>query len=293
MILTEIGDTVRAVAEEAAEAVVGLGGHWGMGSGVVLGEGLVLTNAHNVTPERATVTFADGRVEQAHVSGIDVDTDLAVLEVGTGGASPVVWEPDDVAPVIGAPVIGLANPGGRGLRATLGLIAAADRSFRGPRGRKVAGGFEHTALAPSGASGGPVVDLDGRLIGINTRRLGRGFYLAQAAGLAMKETLAALERGDLSEPRLLGVGLAPVEVTRRLRATMGLDEVEGLLVRFVEQDSPADRAGVREGDVLVSAGDMPTIDVDDLHRVLTGAGTSLALGLVRVNDRLTVTVDFS
>ncbi len=293
MILTEIGDMVRSVAEEVAEAVVGLGGHWGMGSGVVLGDGLVLTNAHNVSPEQATVTFSNGRVERARVSGIDVDTDLAVLEIDTGGVSPVVWDPGAVAPAIGAPVIGLANPGGRGLRATLGLIAAADRSFRGPRGRKVAGGFEHTALAPSGASGGPVVDLDGRLIGINTRRLGRGFYLAQAAGVAMKETLAALRSGDLAEPRLLGVGLAPVEVTRRLRATMGLDEAEGLLVRFVEQDSPAERAGVREGDVLVSAGDLPTIDVDDLHRVLAGADESLVLGLIRVNDRLTVTVDFS
>ena len=174
MILTEIGETVGSVAESAGRSVVGLGGHWGMGSGVVLEDGLVLTNAHNVSPERATVTFFDGRVEQATVMGIDVDADLALLEVGTGAAGPVAWQPEDVAPVIGAPVVGLANPGGRGLRATLGLVAAADRSFRGPRGRRVAGGFEHTALAPPGASGGPVVDLDGMLIGINTRRLRSG-----------------------------------------------------------------------------------------------------------------------
>jgi serine protease Do len=293
MILTEIGETVGSVAGSVGKSVVGLGGHWGMGSGVVLGQGLVLTNAHNVSPERATVTFSDGRVERTRVLGLDVDSDLALLEANTGEADPVTWQPDGVAPVLGAPVIGLANPGGRGLRATFGLIAAADQSFRGPRGRRVAGGFEHTALAPPGASGGPVVSLDGMLIGINTRRLGRGFYLAQAAGVDMKATVTALQRGDRPEPRRLGVGLAPVEVTRRLRRSMGLDEADGLLVRLVEEGSPAERAGVREGDVLVSAGDEPTTDVDDLHRVLAAAGASVDLGLVRVNDRLTVTAQFS
>ena len=249
MILTEIGETVGSVAGSAGKSVVGLGGHWGMGSGVILEDGLVLTNAHNVSPERATVTFFDGRSEKAKVLGIDVDADLALLGVEADGADPIAWHPEDVAPVIGAPVVGLANPGGRGLRATLGWVAASDRTFRGPRGRRVAGGFEHTALAPPGASGGPVVDLDGMLVGINTRRLGRGFYLAQAATSDLRATVAALRKGDRPEPRRLGIGLAPVEVTRRLRRSMGLDDADGLLVRLVEEGSPADVAGVREGDV--------------------------------------------
>jgi len=293
VILTEIGEKLGSVAGSAGRAVVGLGGHWGMGSGVVLEDGLVLTNAHNVGPERATVTFFDGRSDQARVLGIDLDADLALLEVSSGEVGPITWEPRDVVPAIGAPVVGLANPGGRGLRATLGWVAAADRSFRGPRGRRVAGGFEHTALAPPGASGGPVVDLDGKLVGINTRRLGRGFYLAQAAASDLRATVTALRKGDRPEPRRLGVGLAPVEVTRRLRRTMGLDDVDGLLVRLVEEGSPADKAGVREGDVLVTAGDQQTSDVDDLHRVLSAGGESIDLGLVRVNDRLTVTARFS
>ncbi len=293
MILTEIGEAVASLADSVGPSVVGLGGRWGMGSGVLLEDGLVLTNAHNVSPERATVTFLDGHVEQAMVLGIDVDADLALLEVGNSQARPVAWKPGEVALGIGAPVVGLANPGGRGLRATLGWVAAANRSFRGPRGRRVAGGFEHTALAPPGASGGPVVDLDGQLVGINTRRLGRGFYLAQAASSDLRATVIALRSGDRPEPRHLGIGLAPVEVTRRLRRTMGLDEADGLLIRLVEEGSPADVAGVREGDVLVSAGDQATSDVDDLHRVLSGAGQSLNLELVRVNDRVSVTARFS
>ena len=106
----------------------------------------------------------------------------------------------------------------------------------------------------------------------------------------MRDALTALRSGDI-EPRRLGVGLAPVEVTRRLRRSMGLDEADGLLVRLVEEGSPADVAGVQEGDVLVS-GDQTTSDVDDLHRVLAADGESLDLGLVRVNDRLTVTARF-
>jgi serine protease Do len=293
MTMTSIGEELATVAAGAGPAVVGLGGHWGQGSGVVVASGLVLTNAHNVSPDRATVTFADGRVEQVGVVGIDLDSDLALLDANTGEISPISWQPDEVAPAIGMPVVGLANPGGRGLRATLGLIAAAERSFRTARGRRMEGGFEHTALAPPGASGGPVMDLEGRLLGINTRRLGRGFYLAQSADAGLRATLDGLQSGERSEPRRLGVGLAPAEVARRLRRTLGLEDADGLLVRLVEEGSPAEVAGVREGDVLVSAGGEATIDVDDLHRVLASGGESIDLGLVRVNDRIEVTARFS
>ncbi len=293
MTLSAIGDEVAAVASVAGGAVVGLGGRWGQGSGVVIEPGLVVTNAHNVSPDHVTVTFPDGRVEQAGVVGLDVDSDLALLEVDTGDVDRISWQPEAVTPTIGLPVVGLANPGGRGLRATAGLIAAAERSYRTSRGRKMEGGFEHTALAPPGASGGPVTDLEGRLLGINTRRLGRGFYLAQSAGPGMKAILAALRTGEASQDRRLGVGLAPAEVGRRLRRTMGLDDADGLLVRLVEEGSPAHVAGVREGDVLVSAGGQTTVDVDDLHRALAAAGAAIDLGLVRVNDRLEVTATFS
>jgi serine protease Do len=293
MTLTEIGESVANVAAVSGGAVVGLGGQWGRGSGVVIESGLVLTNAHNVSPERAGVTFPDGRAEQAGVIAVDLDSDLALLEVDTGDVPAISWRPEDVAPGMGLALIGLANPGGRGLRATLGFVAAAERSFRTARGRRMEGGFEHTALAPPGASGGPVVDLDGKMLGINTRRLGRGFYLAQAADVRMRATLDRLRSGESAEPRKLGVGLAPAEVARRLRRTLGLDDADGLLVRLVEEGSPAEIAGVREGDVLVSAAGEATLDVDDLHRVLATVGESIDLGLVRVNDRLEVTARLS
>ena len=113
----------------------------------------------------------------------------------------------------------------------------------------MAGAVEHTAPLMPGSSGGPVVDLDGRLLGINTNRLGNGFYLAIAADAALRDRVTALGRGESPTRRRLGVGLAPSHVARRLRRAVGLPERDGLLVREVEEDSPAAKAGIAEGDL--------------------------------------------
>ena len=287
-VLAEAGETLGGVAEQAGQAVVGLGGRWGMGSGVVIASGVVLTNAHNVNGD-PRVVFPDGRSETARLVTVDMDRDLARLEVDTGDLTPLPWQPEKVNPVIGLPVVGLSNAGGRGLRATLGFVASVDRTFRGPRGRRIPGGFEHTALAAPGSSGGPVVDLDGNLVGLNTRRMGRGFYMAQAATPDLWSLVEALAAGDRPGAPRLGVGVAPSGVARRLRSSLGLDPVDGLLVRLVEEGSAADSAGVREGDVLVAAAGRATTDVDDLHQALSGAGETIDLELVRVNERIKLT----
>src|SRR5205823_1110623 len=111
------------------------------------------------------------RTAEGRVAGRDIDGDLAVIEVDTGEAPALPWA-DGAAPGIGTPVFGLANPGGRGLRVTFGFVSGVDRSFRGPRGRRITGSLEHTAPLLPGSSGGPVVDAGGQLLGINTNRLG-------------------------------------------------------------------------------------------------------------------------
>src|ERR687885_2480155 len=100
-LLEEVQGAATAVAEQAGSAVVGIGRGWGLGSGVVVGEGLVLTNAHNVQSEAPDVTFADGRTASGHLAGVDVDGDLAVIRVDTAGATPIQWAPDAVAPSVG------------------------------------------------------------------------------------------------------------------------------------------------------------------------------------------------
>ncbi|MGH9280207.1 MAG: S1C family serine protease [Acidimicrobiales bacterium] len=292
--LQELQETVRRAAHDAGPAVVGIGGGWGLGSGVVVGEGLVLTNAHNVHGDEVAVTFADGRTAAGHLAGVDVDGDLAVVRVDTEGIAPVAWSPDEVAPELGSVVVALANPGGRGLRVTLGLVSAVGRAFRGPRGRRVSGTIEHSAPLVKGSSGGPVLDLDGRLTGINTNRLGEGFYAAIPADAELKSRVDALARGESPRAQHLGIGLVPGRAARHLRRSVGLPDRDGVLVRVVEDGSPAANAGVRQGDLIVEAAGRPVTRIDDLHEVLgnLGDGDSLALGIVRGTDDLSVSVTF-
>jgi serine protease Do len=293
-VLEEIRQATEGVAAKVGPAVVGIGQGWGQGSAVVVGDGLVLTNAHNVHGQEVPLTFDDGRTVTAQVRGIDVDGDLAVLAVDTGGVSPVEWADGSGAVAVGLPVFALANPGGRGLRVTLGQVSSVGQSFRGPRGRRVSGSVEHTAPMAKGSSGGPVVDAAGRFLGINTNRLGEGFYLALPADADLRSRVDALGRGESASRRYLGVGLVPGRAARNLRRSVGLPDRDGVLVRVVDDDGPAGRAGLRQGDLIVEAGGNPVTSVDDLHAALDGLAddATLRLGVVRGAEELSVAVTF-
>ncbi|MDQ3980255.1 MAG: S1C family serine protease [Actinomycetota bacterium] len=295
-VLEELQATVAGVAEVVGGSVVGIGPGRGPGSGVIVGEGLVLTNAHNVRGEEVTVVFGDDRRETGHLAGIDADGDLAVIRVETDGSPAIAWEPESVGPAVGTVVVALAKPGGMGLRVTLGQVSAVSRSFQGPRGRLVRGSVEHTAPMVSGSSGGPIVDAEGRFLGINTHRLGEGFYAAIPANAELKDRVDALSRGESPTRRTLGVGLLPGRAARHLRRSVGLPEREGLLVREVQEGSPAARAGVRRGDLIVEANgrQVDGRGVHQLHEVLDGLGEdeSLTLGIVRGVEELSLSVTF-
>ena len=294
-VFQEIQATVGGLAERVGSATVGLGRGWGVGSGVVIAPEQVLTSAHTLRREEVTVNFADGRRETGEVAGTDGDLDLAVVAVDTGNAEPVQWQPGETPP-IGTPVVAVANPGGRGLRATLGLVSSEGRSFRGPRGRRIGGAIEHTAPLPRGSSGGPLVDLEGRLLGINSVRLDGGLILAVPATAAVRERAALLARGESpAAPRRLGVALAPPRVARRMRRAVGLPERSGLLVRAVDDGSPAERAGLERGDLIVGAGGTDLDSVDGLYAALDAVsptGGELALTVVRGSDEREVAVPF-
>lgn len=291
--IQQLEAVVRTVAEEAGPAVVGVGPRPGGGStGVVLGDGRVLTNAHNVGGQEMTVTFVDGRRAPGHLAAADIDGDLAVVTVDTAGAPAVAWSASEAT--VGTAVVALANPGGRGLRATFGLVSATEQSFSGPRGRRITGSIEHTAPLAHGSSGGPLLDAAGRLVGLNTNRLRGGFYLALRADGDLRPRVDALGRGEAPRRRRLGLALAPPDVARRLRDAVGLPDREGLLVRGVEADSPADRAGLRRGDLLVEAAGRPVTSSEALFAVLEGLGSedTLVLIALRGNEEITVSVSF-
>ncbi len=290
-VIAELEQVARTVADRVGPPTVSIGRH-SRGSGIVVSEGHVLTNAHNLRDRTTTVTFADGRAVQATVAGVDADGDLAVLEVDTADVTPIEWASD--GPSTGS-IVFAASRSRRGLRVTFGLVTGTERAFRGPRGRRIAGALEHTAPLARGSSGGPLVDPDGRLVGIDTARLGEGFYLAVPTDDALRARVDALASGASPERPVLGVALAPAAVARRLRRSVGLPERDGLLVRSVEADSPAARGGLTQGDLLTEAAGQALVDADVLYRVLDGVGPadSLELAVVRGTDELTVTVSFA
>jgi len=292
--LDDLQATVTALAEQVGPAVVGLGRGWGRGSGVVVAEGRVLTNAHVLRGEEVAVTRADGEVALGRVAGADDALDVAVIAVDTGAAPVVAWDPAALERLVaGQAVFALADPGGRGLRTSFGLVTATGRSFRGPRGRRIRGSIEHSAPLPRGSSGGPLVDVQGRLLGINSVRMEGGLLLALPADAALQTVAEALGRGESPARRRLGLALAPPRAARRMRAAVGLPEREGLLVRGVEPGSPAEQAGLQQGDLLVSAGGRALRGYDDLFDALEGAAGSIALGVVRGTEEREVSTHFS
>jgi serine protease Do len=297
-LLEELEATVQEVAERVGPAVVGLGRGWGVGSGVVVAPGRVLTNAHNLRHDESTVTFADGRRESGRVAASDPDLDVAVIEVETGDVEPIEWaasDGDDAEVArIGRAVLAVANPGGRGLRVTPGFISSSVRSFRGPRGRRVTGAIEHTAPLPRGSSGGPLVDTSGKLIGINSVRVDGGLILAIPADGTLRGRVESLGRGEAPKRARLGVAIAPPRVARKLRRAVGLPERDGVLVRSVEDGSPAARAGIERGDLIVAAAGREIDAIDVLYTALDAARPdgALELTIVRGADERTVPVEF-
>lgn len=290
-VLEQFQRMIKEVADKVGPSVVGIGGGWGVGSGVVIAPGAVLTNAHNLRGDRTSVVAGPGHSTQARVAGSDAEGDIAILRID--GEHPAIeWGAREPKIDIGTPILALANPGGRGLRVTFGLVSALDRTFRGPRGRLIGGSIEHTAPLPPGSSGGPIVDLSGNLLGLNTHRLGEGFYLAIPADSALRQRVDALLQGKSPFRARLGIGIAPSRVARGLRRAVGLPEHDGALVRVVEEGSPAAKAGLEQGDLIFKAAGRPVSEIDDLHQALEGLqpGASLEVRVLRGTDERTVAV---
>ena len=287
-VIEELQAAIEAVATTADPAVVGIGSQQ-RGSGAIIGDGRVLTNAHNIRGDEVTVTFSDGRSTRGRLAGIDVDGDLAVIEVDTGGAKGLEWGEGD-ALIVGSAVFGAAASPTGGTRVTFGTVSAVARAFRGPGGRRIAGSIEHTAPLAPGSSGGPILDGQGRFLGLNTNRLGEGFYLALPADTALRDRIDALARGESVQRPRLGVAVAPSRVARRLRRSVGLPERDGLLVRGVEDQSPAARAGIVEGDLIVEVAGKAVADADAMVEAITAAQTPYEVRIVRGTEERTVTV---
>lgn len=293
--ITELEDILKSAAERFGPSVVGFGRGWGTGSGAVIASGRVLTTARALRRPEISVVFGDGGRRDGTVLGVDRDLDLAVVEVDTGDVQPLDWPDNGTPPPIGRAVLALANPGGRGVRVTLGFVASAQRALRGARGGPAAAAIEHTAPLPRGSGGGPVLDREGRLLGINLIRAHGGLILAAHADAALRERVASLGRGESPRRARLGVAVASARAARELRRAVGLPDRDGLLVRAVEEGGPAAAAGVRRGDLITGLAGRPTTTIEALYEAIQAAGTDhpAELVLLRADQELTVQVQLS
>jgi S1-C subfamily serine protease len=196
--LIELQTAVQQATERISPAVVAVG----RGAGVIVGPDRILTNAHNLTGPEVEVRLADGHTERAAVLGADLDGDLAVLRVATGAGPVADWADD--GPGLGAAVLALGAPRRGPVAGHRGVRLGGRAPFRGPRGRRLRG-FEHTAPVGRGSSGGPVVDLEGRVVGIDTHRRGDG-PLPGPAGI--QPSCAHASSGSVVAKRHPGAGSA-------------------------------------------------------------------------------------
>jgi S1-C subfamily serine protease len=266
----------------------------GGGSGFVFTpDGLILTNSHVVhDATRIEITLSDGRRVPAHTVGDDPATDLAVIRIDAGGLQAVeLGDSQQLRP--GQMAIAIGNPYGFQSTVTAGVISALGRSLRSYSGRLIEDVIQTDAALNPGNSGGPLVDSRGQVIGVNTATILPAQGLCFAIGINTAKFVASrLLRDGRIRRSWIGVSAQTVPIHRRVVRFYGLAQETGVVVVGVEERSPARRAGLREGDVIVALDDKPVAGVDDLHRLLTDAqvGARCVLTVIRHTERLALTI---
>ncbi len=287
-LLSQFSDELEALAARAAPAVASVRHKRGAGSATVVApDGYLVTNAHVVDGQKSVrVRFADGRRNGAIVIGRDGATDIAVLRV-EGGPTPntlALRERDDVR--VGQIVVAIGNPLGFERSVSIGVVSATGRAFPVAEGRVFDGFVQTDAAINPGNSGGPLVDADGRVVGINTAIAA----YAQGIGFAIPAKTAAwvasvlIRRGEVQRP-LLGIEAHGIDLAATLSAEHGARRA--VRVVNVGADGAAHKGGLLRGDLLLAANGYPVADVDDLQRALVFAdGGAVSLDILRENERL-------
>jgi S1-C subfamily serine protease len=304
---TEIFDAYSQAVTHAAEAVspsvvnievFGSAGRAelprGTGSGLIFTpDGYVMTNSHVVHgATRISVTRSDGNRMSAALIGDDPDTDLAVIRVTANGL-PAAALGDSQRIRVGQLVVAIGNPYGFQCTVTAGVVSALGRSLRSSSGRLIDNVVQTDAALNPGNSGGPLVNSRGEVIGVNTATI----MPAQGLCFAIAINTAKLVAGQLiRDGRIvrawIGIAGQNTELQRRVTRFHQLPVSSGVTVAAVEPDSPAARAGLQPGDIVVSLGDLPVAGIDDLQRTLTAdrVGARLELAVLRGTTKLSLTI---
>lgn len=303
-LLDAYSQTVTTVAEQVSASVVKIevqGGRRapeegaGSGSGfVVTPDGYVLTNSHVVSgATRIQAIFQDGQRLPAHVVGDDPDTDIALVRLDATHL-PALTFADSSALRVGQLAIAVGNPYGFDCTVTAGVVSALGRSLRTKTGRLIDDVIQTDAALNPGNSGGPLVDSRGRVIGVNTAMImpAQGICFAIAANTVGFVMGKLIHEGRIRRS-YLGVAGQTVPLHRRVVRFHGLPTESGVFVASVEAGSPAARAGLHDGDLIVAYGEKPIAGIDDLHRLLTEeqAGVGATMTILRNLQKQTLQVE--
>lgn len=265
-----------------------------LGSGVIVShDGYILTNHHVIEgADQIEVALADGRTARGHVIGSDPDTDLAVIKVDLGDNLPAITFGRSDQARVGDIVLAVGNPFGVGQTVTMGIVSALKRNHLG------LSTFENfiqtdAAINP-GNSGGALVDVEGNLVGINSAiyspnggSLGIGFAIPVSTAKKIMEQI--IQNGSVTRG---WIGVAVQDLTPELLESFKLGDVKGVLIAEVVRGSPADRAGVKAGDILLSIGDKPLTDSTSMLETISSLppGKVTLLKLLRNQAEVAVQV---
>ncbi|NTU63062.1 MAG: trypsin-like serine protease [Chloroflexi bacterium] len=266
----------------------------GTGSGFIFTtDGFILTNSHVVHHStQLDVTLADGREFKAELVGDDPATDLAVVRIHGENLSAVTLG-DSQQVRVGQVAIAIGNPYGFQTTVTAGVVSALGRSLRTDSGRLVDNIIQTDAALNPGNSGGPLINSRGEVIGVNTAMIlpAQGLCFAIAINTAKFVAGQLMQHGRVKRS-LIGVGGQDTSLRRQLVRYHNLPIENGILVVSIEPHSPAQRAGLIEGDVIVGFGDQTVGGIDALHRLLTHeqVGKRSPLTILRRNEKLKLTI---
>lgn len=262
----------------------------GGGSGFVFTpDGLVLTNSHVVhDAARIELSLPDGRRFPAHLIGEDPATDLAVIRVDATNLTAVQLG-DSQKLRVGQLAIAIGNPYGFQYTVTAGVVSALGRSLRSYSGRLIDDVIQTDASLNPGNSGGPLVSSNGEVIGVNTATIMGAQGLCFAIGINTAKFVASrlLQRGRIQRA-YIGVEAQTVPLHRRIVRFYDLPKETGVMVVAITKGSPAERANLHDGDVIIALGGQPVAGVDDLHRLLTDTqvGAKASITVLRRTERL-------
>jgi S1-C subfamily serine protease len=279
--LKDLSDDIATLVEKASKSVVRVDARRGRaGTGTVWDSGLVLTANHVVEQEDEIQVVVDDKSTKATLVGRDPATDLALLKVeGLSAPAMARAKVEDLKP--GQIVLAIGRPGS--LKATFGTISAVSSSWRGWRGSEIEHLIQTNAPLYPGFSGGPLVDVDGRAVGMNSWVFGRGDGRAVAMDVAERVVASLKADGRIRRP-YLGIGTQEVALPEPVKAKAKQDT--GLLIVAVEPQSPADKAGLMQGDTLVALNGTTTSSLEDLYSGLRKAkvGATQTVRVVRAGE---------